>query len=82
MDSIPGLGRSPGQGNGNPLKYSLPGQFHGQRSLACDSPWCHKELDMTEHAHMYVCMLKILMTQLYLSISSWRTQPMTVNVAE
>ena len=22
MDSIPGLGRSPGEGNGNPLKYS------------------------------------------------------------
>ena len=65
MDSIPGLGRSPGEGNGNPLKYSLPGQFHDQRSLACDSPWCHKEVDMTEHARMYVCMLKILMTQLY-----------------
>ena len=22
MDSIPGLGRSPGEGNGNPLQYS------------------------------------------------------------
>ena len=22
LDSIPGLGRSPGEGNGNPLKYS------------------------------------------------------------
>ena len=31
-DSIPGLGRSPGEGNGNPLQY-LPGKFHGQRSL-------------------------------------------------
>jgi len=32
--SIPGLGRSPGGGNGNPLQFSLPGKFHGQRSPA------------------------------------------------
>ena len=25
MGSIPGLGRSPGEGNGNPLQYSCPG---------------------------------------------------------
>ena len=30
--SIPGLGRPPREGNGNPLQYS-PGGFHGQRSL-------------------------------------------------
>ena len=31
---IPGMGRSSGEGNGNPLQYSfLPGEFHGQRSL-------------------------------------------------
>ena len=29
---IPGLGRSPGEGNGKPLQYSS-GEFHGQRSL-------------------------------------------------
>ena len=56
MGSIPGLRRSPEEGNGNPLQCSLPGKFHDQRSLACYSPWCHKELDMTEHARMYVCM--------------------------
>ena len=33
-DSIPGSGRSPGEGNGNPLQYFLPGDFHGQRNLA------------------------------------------------
>ena len=27
---IPGLGISPGEGNGNPLRYSLPGEFHEQ----------------------------------------------------
>jgi len=34
--SIPGLGRSPGAGHGNLL---LPGESHGQRSLAGYSPW-------------------------------------------
>ena len=32
VGSIPGLGRSSGVGNGNPLQYSQPGKFHGQRS--------------------------------------------------
>ena len=30
---IPGLGRSPGEGNGNLLQYSCLGESHGQRSL-------------------------------------------------
>ena len=46
--SIPGSGRSPGEGNGNPLQCTLPGKSHGQRSLAGYSPWGHKELDTTE----------------------------------
>ena len=45
---IPGLGRSSGKGNGNPLQYSCLENSHGQRSLAGHSPWGHKELDMTE----------------------------------
>ena len=42
-----------GEGNGNPLQF-LPGEFHGQRSLAGYSPWSRKELDTTErltHTH-------------------------------
>ena len=35
---IPGLGRSPGEGNGNPLQLFLPGESHGQRSLAGYNP--------------------------------------------
>ena len=46
--SIPGSGRSPGGGHGNPLQYSYLKNPHGQRSLAGYSPWGHKELDMTE----------------------------------
>ena len=44
----PGSGRPPGEGNGNPLQLLLPGEFHGQSSLAGYSPWGHKELDTTE----------------------------------
>ena len=47
--SIPGLGRSPGGGNGMPV--FLPGESHGQRSLAGYSPWGHKESDTTEQLH-------------------------------
>ena len=45
---IPGSGRSPGGGHGNPLKYSCLENPHGQRSLAGYSPWGHRGLDMTE----------------------------------
>ena len=31
--SIPGSGRSPGEGNGLPTPLFLPGYFHGQRCL-------------------------------------------------
>ena len=31
--SIPGLGISSGEGNGNPLPVLVPGKFHGRRSL-------------------------------------------------
>ena len=41
--SIPGLGKFPGQRNGNPLKYSCLRKCHGQKSLAGYSPRGHKE---------------------------------------
>ena len=48
LGSIPGLGRSPGGGHGNPLQYSCLENPHGQRSLAGYSPWGLKVLDTTE----------------------------------
>ena len=45
LDLIPGLGRSPVEGHGNPLQYS---SSHGWRSLVRYSPLSHKELDMIE----------------------------------
>ena len=39
-----------------PTPVFLPGEFHGQKSLAGYSPWSCKKLDTTEHTHthMYV----------------------------
>ena len=50
MDSIPGLGRSLGEGHGNPLQNSYLENPQGQKSLAGYSPWGHKESDTTEHS--------------------------------
>ena len=41
-DLIPGSGRCPGEGHGNVLQYSLPGEAHEQKSLVGYSPWCRK----------------------------------------
>ena len=46
--SIPGSGRSPGEGNGNPLQYSYLENFLDRGSLVGYSPWGHKDSDMTE----------------------------------
>ena len=48
LGSVPGLGRSPGGGQGNPLQYSCLENPHGQRSLAGYSPWGLKESDTTQ----------------------------------
>ena len=50
LGSIPGLGRSPGGGHGNPLHYSCLENPHGQRSLVGYRPQCHKELETNEAA--------------------------------
>ena len=43
MDSIPALGRAPGEVNSNPVQYSCL-----ENSMVGYSPWSHKESDMTE----------------------------------
>ena len=48
MNSVPGLGRSPGGGNDNSLQYSFLENPHGHRSLTGYSPGGCKALDMTE----------------------------------
>ena len=56
LGSIPGSGRSLGEGNCSPF---LPREFHGQRNLEGYSPWGHKESETAEqrslsHTHMYI----------------------------
>ena len=54
LGSIPELGRSPGEANGNPLQY--PCLDHGQRILVGCSPWGRKESGMTERLTLtYLC---------------------------
>ena len=68
LGSMPGLGRSLGEGNDYPIQYSffffsnpvfLPGEFHGQRSLAGYSLWGLKELDMTEQLTLSFSCFKV-----------------------
>ena len=51
LGSIPGSGRFPGEGIGNPLQYSCLEKSHGRRSLVGYSPWGCKESDRTERFH-------------------------------
>ena len=45
---IPGSGRFPWRRKWQAIPVFLPGEFHGQRSLAGYSPWGYKESDTTK----------------------------------
>ena len=58
LGSIPGLERSPGGGNGNPLQYSclenpVDGEACRLQSMVVYSLWGCKELDTTERLHFH-----------------------------
>ena len=57
LGSIPGSGRFPGEGNGNPLQYSCLENPMDGGACAGYCPWGRKESDTTErlhfHFHMY-----------------------------
>ena len=65
------LGRKdPRRREGQPVLVFLPGEFHGQRSLAVYSPWSCKELNTTEqltHTHI------LTHTEAATQSSSWPT---------
>ena len=48
LGSIPGSGRFPGEGNGNPLQYS---GLENPMDRGAWYPWGHKESDTTERLH-------------------------------
>ena len=73
---IPGLGRSPRGGHGNPLQYSCLENPHGQRSLVGYSRWGRKESDKTERlsAFLYVIQMKSYRIQRDVSFCVWSLQ--------
>ena len=60
--SIPGLGRTPGERNGNPLQYSCLEKYHGWRSLVGYSLWGLEDSDMTERLHFQMVIIKQIST--------------------
>ena len=48
VDSLPGLERSPGRGNGNPLWYLCQENTMDRDAWQATSPWCCKESDTIE----------------------------------
>ena len=50
--SIPGSGRSPGEGKWQPTSVLLPGESNGGRSLVGYSPCSRKESDTTERLYL------------------------------
>ena len=68
LDLIPGLGRSPGEGNSFPSPVFLSGEFHGQRSLAGSSPWgCNK----SERAEWLSFSLFQSLSHVWLFVATW-----------
>ena len=47
-----------------PTPVFLPGEFNGQKSLACYSSWDHKESDTTEHYFIYIYLDKTYLANL------------------
>ena len=66
LDSIPRLGRSPGEGNGNPLQYSyLENPMDGGTWLGY-SPGGRKESNMADQICMYSTYILLSETSRYL----------------
>ena len=76
MGSIPGLGRSPGGGHGNPLQYSCLENPHGQSSLVGYSPRGCKDSDTTEQLaqHRDMVLMNLFAGQ------QWRQESRLVDV--
>ena len=65
LGSIPGLGRSPGGGNGNPFQYSCLKNSIEDRGPWCYSPQGCKELDTNEQLNMHTVEQILLVSLLH-----------------
>ena len=72
--SIPGLGRSPGEGNGNPLQYSCLENSMG--GGAWWASWGHKELDTTGQFHF------LSLSQGLLGLPRWHSSKEPINTGD
>jgi len=59
LGSIPGLGRSPGEGNGTPLQYSCLENPMGGGAWWATVHRVAKSLDMTDQLHIHIHRLSI-----------------------
>ena len=53
-----------------PTPVLLPGESHGWRNLVGNSPWGHKESDLTERLHFPFFLLKILIVRIKPKVST------------
>ena len=60
LGSYPWVGKIPWRREWLPTPVFLPGEFHGQRSLAGYSPWGCKELDTSEQLSLLPSSLSLL----------------------
>ena len=68
---MPGLGRSPEEGNGYLTPVEFLGEFHRQRSLAGYRPWGLKESDTTEQLSHTIFIISFLLLTLDFVCSSF-----------
>ena len=54
------FGKIPCRREWQPTAVFLPGEFHGQRSLAGYSPWYHKESDTTDNNDKLMVMAMVV----------------------
>ena len=74
----PQVGKIPWRRKWQPTPVFLPGEFHGQRSLAGYSPWGHKEVDTTERlplSHLLIWWTVLSWTLVSIMTALLRTCP-------
>ena len=74
LGSIPGSGRFPWRGKWQSCPVFLPGEAHGQRSLAGRSPWGYTESDTTEQQSTHPV---LLLTSVFTVFNRPRVKPRT-----
>ena len=72
LGSIPGLGRSPGEGNGNPLQYYCLGNPMDRGAWWVTVQWMAEELDLTEWLSKHAqCIQNTLVSYVPINTTWW-----------